>query len=63
MGADESDDGAVTTVTFEEKDGRTLVTMYDRYATKEALEEAISGSGAGFVETFDQLEALLSALP
>jgi uncharacterized protein YndB with AHSA1/START domain len=57
------EDGAVTTVTFEEKDGRTLVTMYDRYASKEALEEAISGSAAGFRETFDQLEELLATLP
>jgi uncharacterized protein YndB with AHSA1/START domain len=61
---EEGDDGgAVTTVTFEEKSGRTLVTMHDRYPTKEALEEAISGSAAGFMETFDQLEELLAALP
>jgi uncharacterized protein YndB with AHSA1/START domain len=61
---EEGDDGgAVTTVTFEEKDGRTLVTMYDRYASKEALEEAVSGSAAGFKETFDQLEELLATLP
>jgi uncharacterized protein YndB with AHSA1/START domain len=57
------DGGAVTTVTFEERGGRTLVTMHDRYVSKEALEEAISGSAAGFMETFDQLEELLAALP
>ncbi len=57
------EDGAITTVTFEEKNGQTLVVMHDRYASKEALEEAASGSAAGFMETFNQLEELLVALP
>jgi len=52
----------VTTVTFEEKGGKTLLTMHDLYPTKAALDEAISsGSTSGASETFDQLEALLAA--
>ena len=54
------DGGAVTTVTFEERGGRTLVVLRDLYPSKEALDEAIaSQSTSGFGETFAQLEALL----
>ena len=57
------DGGAVTTVTFEEKDDRTLVVMHDLYPSKEALDAAIaSGSTSGFGETFDQLDELLVTL-
>jgi uncharacterized protein YndB with AHSA1/START domain len=52
--------GAVTTVTFEERSGETLVVMHDLYPSKEALDATIaSGSTTGFSETFDQLDALL----
>jgi uncharacterized protein YndB with AHSA1/START domain len=55
--------GAVTTVTLEEKDGKTLLVMSDLYPSKEALDEAIaSGSTCGTGETFDQLEELLATL-
>jgi uncharacterized protein YndB with AHSA1/START domain len=55
--------GAVTTVTFTEKDGSTLVVMHDRYPTKDALDTAIeSGSTCGFGETFGQLDGVLGAL-
>src|SRR6516225_9503778 len=37
---DESADGAVTTVTFEEKDGRTLLVLRELYPSKEALNAA-----------------------
>lgn len=58
------DGGAVTTVTFEEREGKTLVTMTDRLPSKEALEEALaSGSMSGNPETFEQLEALISGSP
>jgi uncharacterized protein YndB with AHSA1/START domain len=58
------EDGSVTTVTFEERGGKTLVVMRDRYPSKEALDAAIaSGSTSGFDETFAQLDALLVALP
>jgi uncharacterized protein YndB with AHSA1/START domain len=54
--------GAVTTVTFAERDAGTLVVMHDLYPSKEALEDAIaSGSTGGFSETFEQLDELLVA--
>ena len=55
------EEGPVTTVTFEERDGRTLMVMRDLYPSKEALDEAmVSGATDGFSETFAQLEALLA---
>jgi uncharacterized protein YndB with AHSA1/START domain len=53
-------DGSVTTVTFEERGGQTLVVVHDLYPSKEALDAAIaSGSTSGFGEQFEQLDALL----
>jgi uncharacterized protein YndB with AHSA1/START domain len=52
--------GAVTTVTFEEKAGETLVVMRDLYPSKQALDDAIaSGSTSGSGEQFEQLDQLL----
>jgi uncharacterized protein YndB with AHSA1/START domain len=60
---DESEDGAVTTVTFEEKDGETLVALHDLYPTKKALDDAVaSGSTSGFGEQFTQLDEFLVTL-
>ena len=61
---EEGDDGgAVTTVTFEEEDGKTLLVMHDLYPSKEALDAAIaSGSTAGMSETLDQLDELVVTL-
>lgn len=54
--------GFVTTVTFEDLGNQTRVIMHDRYATKEALDEAIaSGSTSGFTESFGQLDETLTA--
>jgi uncharacterized protein YndB with AHSA1/START domain len=54
--------GPVTTVTFEERDGRTLVVMCDLHPSKEALDAGIaSGSTDGLGESFDQLEELLGS--
>ena len=56
------DNGQVTTVTFEERDGKTLLVMHDLYPSKEALDAAIaSGSTSGMGETFAQLDELLAA--
>ncbi|MBB3228130.1 uncharacterized protein YndB with AHSA1/START domain [Luteibacter sp. Sphag1AF] len=55
---EESDEGAVTTVTFEERDGNTLVTLHELYPTKKALEEALAGSAQGLPEQFAQLDEL-----
>ena len=57
---EESEQGAVTTVTFEENDGKTLVTFHERYPTKEALDEALAGSAEGLPEQFAQLDELLA---
>jgi uncharacterized protein YndB with AHSA1/START domain len=59
---DESDDGAVTTVTFEEKSGKTLLLMHELYPSKEALDGAIAGMEGGVPETFAQLDELLVTL-
>jgi uncharacterized protein YndB with AHSA1/START domain len=57
------EDGAVTTVTFQEKGGQTLLVVHDLYPSKEALDGAIaSGSTDGMPETLDQLEELLVTL-
>jgi uncharacterized protein YndB with AHSA1/START domain len=55
--------GPVTTVTFEEKGGKTLLVMTELYPSKEALDAAMaSGSVDGPLESFDQLEELLVTL-
>ena len=59
---DESNDGAVTTVTFEEKDGKTLLVMHETYPSKEALEATLAGMENGMPETFAQLDELLTTL-
>jgi len=54
--------GPVTTATFEERAGKTLVMVHDLYPSKEALDAAIaSGSTSCVDETFDQLGDLLAA--
>jgi uncharacterized protein YndB with AHSA1/START domain len=58
---DEGEEGAVTTVTFEEQDGKTRLTFRETYPSREALEEALQGSAAGLPEQLDQLDELLSA--
>jgi uncharacterized protein YndB with AHSA1/START domain len=58
---DESDGGAVTTVTFEERGGKTLLVFHELYPTKEAL-DANAGMENGMAETFAQLDVLLVTL-
>jgi len=57
-----SDGGSVTTVTFEEKSGKTLVVMHDLYPSKEALDAAGTGATDAMDETFEQLDELLVTL-
>ena len=54
--------GPVTTVTFEEKGGRTLVVLRESHPSKEALDAAGTGAAEAMIETFDQLDELLVAL-
>ena len=58
---EESDVGAVTTVTFEEKDGKTHLTLSEAYPSKEAFDRN-AGSADGLPEQFEQLDALLASL-
>lgn len=54
------ENGSVTTVTFDENDGRTIVVLRDLYPTKEALDEAIaSGSMGAWSEQFDELDVVV----
>jgi uncharacterized protein YndB with AHSA1/START domain len=54
--------GSVTTVTLEEKGGKTLVVLRESYPSKEALDAAGTGAADAMGETFDQLDELLVAL-
>ena len=54
--------GPVSTVTFEEKGGKTLLVMHELYPSKEALEAAGTGASDAMVETFAQLDELLLTL-
>ncbi|MBV8275139.1 MAG: SRPBCC family protein [Verrucomicrobia bacterium] len=62
---DESSDGALSTVTFEEKGDKTLLALHELYPSKQALDDAIASgstgtSGAG--EQFDLLDTILDSL-
>jgi uncharacterized protein YndB with AHSA1/START domain len=60
---EEDEDGAVTTVTFEEKDGKTRVVVHDLYPSKEALDGAIASESTGaWPEQFEALDDLLTTL-
>jgi uncharacterized protein YndB with AHSA1/START domain len=54
--------GSVTTVTFEEESGKTLVVLRENHPSKEALDAAGTGAADAMVETFDQLDELLVAM-
>jgi uncharacterized protein YndB with AHSA1/START domain len=54
--------GPITTVTFEEKGGKTLLVMHEIYPSKEALDAAGTGAADGMDELFGQLDELLVIL-
>jgi uncharacterized protein YndB with AHSA1/START domain len=57
------ENGQVTTVTFEEKDGATRVVVHELYPSKEALDETMAdGSTTGWGEQFEQLDELIASL-
>jgi len=59
------EDGAnssVTTVTFEEQDGGTLLVMSELFPSKEALDESGTGAAEATHETFAQLDEVLVTL-
>jgi uncharacterized protein YndB with AHSA1/START domain len=59
---DESDDAPITTVTFEEGGGKTLLVLHELYPSKDALDDAIAGMEGGMPESFEQLDEVLVAL-
>jgi uncharacterized protein YndB with AHSA1/START domain len=56
------ENGSVTTVTFEERDGQTLLVVSELYPSKEALDAAGTGAADAMQETFAQLDELLVAV-
>lgn len=56
------DGGSVTTVTFEEKGGKTLLVLHELYPSKEALDAAGTGAADAMPEQFAQLDELLVTL-
>jgi uncharacterized protein YndB with AHSA1/START domain len=59
---EESDEGAVSTLTFEEKDRKTRLVLHEVYPSKEALDRTIAGMEDGMSESFAQLDELLVTL-
>ena len=61
---DESgEDGAITTVTLEEKGDKTLLVLHELYRSKEVRDAALaSGAYDGMGETFGQLDEVLVTL-
>lgn len=58
----EAGSGAVTTVTFEEKDGKTHLVLSELYPSKAALDEAMASGGInGYPEQFEQLDSLIAS--
>lgn len=53
---------SVTTVTFEDQGGKTLLTLSELYPSKAACDEALQGSAAGLPGQFEQLDELLVEL-
>lgn len=59
---DEDETAPVTTVTFDEEAGKTLLKLHELYPSKEALDEALVGMDDILPEQFSQLDALLPEL-
>ena len=62
---DEDESAPITTVTFEEQDGRTRLVVRELYPSKEALDDAIASGASGIdamPEQLAQLDELLVSL-
>lgn len=60
---EESADGALSTLTFEEHGGKTVLVLHELYPSKQALDDAIaSGSSGGASEQFELLDEILTTL-
>src|SRR3954452_10831355 len=60
---EESDEGSVTTVTFAEQGGKTLLVMHELYPSKEALDTAGTGAAEAMAERSERLEKVLVTVP
>ncbi|HET7167805.1 MAG TPA: SRPBCC domain-containing protein [Candidatus Limnocylindrales bacterium] len=58
---EDGEGGPVTTVTFEETGGKTLLVLHELHASKAALDAAGTGAADALIETFGQLDELLLA--
>jgi uncharacterized protein YndB with AHSA1/START domain len=56
---DEGENGSITTVTFKEEDGRTLLVLHELYPNREARDESCAGMEGAMPEQFGQLDELL----
>ena len=60
---EESAEGALSTLTLEEKGGKTLLVLHELHPSKQALDDAIaSGSAGGAPEQFELLDEVLATL-
>lgn len=62
---EESPDGPISTVTFEERNGKTFLVLSELYPSKQALDDALatgSTGTSGASEQFEQLDGLLMTL-
>src|SRR6185295_3935961 len=59
---EESNEGSVTTVTFAEEGGKTLLVMHELYPSKDALDAAGTGAADAMGEAFEQLDEVLVTL-
>lgn len=60
---EESAEGSISTLTFEEVDGKTRLVLHELYPSKQALDDAIaSGSTGGATEQHEALDELLATL-
>ena len=60
---EESADGALSTLTFEEKGGKTLLVLHELYPSKQALDDAMSSGSPGAAgEQYEALDDVLATL-
>ena len=59
---EDGDSASVTTVTLEERDGKTHLVLSELYPSKEAFDAAGTGAQDALSETFEQLDGVLTSL-
>lgn len=60
---EESGEGAISTLTFEESEGKTHLVLHELYPSKQALEDSLAtGSPNAAGEQFDALDEVLATL-